>query len=49
LKSMDIAAAWRRALITDLPEGLATPAGGICLTPHRTKTDGFYCHLLQKA
>lgn len=49
LKSMDIAAAWRRVLITDLPEGLATPAGGICLTPHRTKTDGFYCHLLQKA
>ncbi|MCW5722822.1 MAG: RsmB/NOP family class I SAM-dependent RNA methyltransferase [Devosia sp.] len=48
LESIDIAAAWRRTLITDLPEGLATPAGGLCLTPRRTGTDGFYCHLLRK-
>ncbi len=47
-QSVDIAQAWRSALITDLPEGLATPAGGICLTPRRTNTDGFYCHLLRK-
>ncbi len=47
-ESVDIAQAWRSALITDLPEGLQTPAGGICLTPRRTNTDGFYCHLLRK-
>lgn len=43
-----MAAAWRNTLITDIPDGLATPGGGICLTPHRTNTDGFYCHLLRK-
>jgi 16S rRNA (cytosine967-C5)-methyltransferase len=48
-QSVDMAQAWRSALITDLPDGLATPAGGICLTPRRTNTDGFYCHLLRKA
>ncbi|QYO78069.1 RsmB/NOP family class I SAM-dependent RNA methyltransferase [Devosia salina] len=46
-ETMDMAKAWRSALITDLPQGLATPGGGICLTPHRTNTDGFYCHLLR--
>ncbi len=46
--TIDMATAWRQTLITDLPEGLATPGGGICLTPHRTRTDGFYCHLLRK-
>lgn len=45
---IDIAQAWRSALITDLPPGLATPAGGLCLTPRRTNTDGFYIHLLRK-
>lgn len=49
LKSMDIAAAWRSTLVTDMPAGLATSGGGILLTPHRTGTDGFYCHLLRKA
>ncbi|KQT51817.1 MFS transporter [Devosia sp. Leaf420] len=49
LKSVDIAAAWRSVFITDIPSGLATPAGGVLLTPHRTGTDGFYCHLLRKA
>ena len=48
-ETLDIAQAWRSALITDLPDGLATPAGGLCLTPRRTGTDGFYCHLLRKA
>ncbi len=48
-ESVDIARAWRSALITDLPDGLATSAGGICLTPRRTRTDGFYLHLLRKA
>ncbi len=48
-KSVDIAKAWRSALITDLPDGLATAAGGICLTPRRTSTDGFYIHLLRKS
>ncbi len=48
-ETVDIAQAWRSALITDLPDGLATPAGGIRLTPRRTGTDGFYCHLLRKA
>lgn len=47
-ETLDMAQAWRSALITDLPEGLATPAGGVCLTPRRTGTDGFYCHLLRK-
>lgn len=47
-ETIDMATAWRQTLITDLPEGLATPGGGICLTPHRTRTDGFYCHLLRK-
>ncbi len=47
-ETADIARAWRSALITDLPEGLATAAGGICLTPRRTNTDGFYLHLLRK-
>ncbi|MNL52027.1 hypothetical protein D3C87_1751690 [compost metagenome] len=46
-ETIDMAKAWRSALITDLPQGLATPGGGICLTPHRTNTDGFYCHLLR--
>lgn len=48
LQSVDMAKAWRSALITDLPEGLATPEGGLCLTPHRTNTDGFYIHLLRQ-
>jgi 16S rRNA (cytosine967-C5)-methyltransferase len=48
-ETLDMAQVWRSALITDLPEGLATSAGGICLTPLRTATDGFYCHLLRKA
>ncbi|WIY53800.1 RsmB/NOP family class I SAM-dependent RNA methyltransferase [Devosia sp. YIM 151766] len=47
--SLDIAQAWRQTLITDLPGDLATPAGGLCLTPRRTGTDGFYCHLLHKS
>ncbi len=47
-ETSDIVRAWRSALITDLPEGLATAAGGICLTPRRTQTDGFYLHLLRK-
>jgi tRNA and rRNA cytosine-C5-methylases len=47
--SVDMASAWRSALITEIPPGLVTPAGGICLTPRRTQTDGFYCHLLRKA
>ncbi len=47
-QSHDMATAWRQTLITDLPNGLTTPGGGICLTPHRTNTDGFYCHLLRK-
>ena len=46
--SLDMAGAWRSALITDLPEGLVTPGGGLCLTPRRTNTDGFYIHLLRK-
>lgn len=46
-ETLDVATAWRQTLITDLPQGLATPGGGICLTPHRTRTDGFYCHLLR--
>ena len=49
LQSIDMAKAWRSALITDLPPGLATLAGGICLTPLRTGTDGFYLHLLRKS
>ena len=48
-ETVDIAAAWRQTLITDLPDGLATTGGGICLTPRRTNTDGFYCHLLRKS
>lgn len=47
--TLDMAQAWRSALITDLPEGLATAAGGLCITPRRTGTDGFYVHLLRKA
>jgi 16S rRNA (cytosine967-C5)-methyltransferase len=47
LTTIDIAQAWRQALITDIPAGLTTPAGGICLTPRRTGTDGFYLHLLR--
>ncbi|UYN99832.1 MAG: RsmB/NOP family class I SAM-dependent RNA methyltransferase [Devosia sp.] len=49
MQSEDVAQAWRTALITDMPAGLGTPLGGVCLTPHRTGTDGFYCHLLKKA
>ncbi|MBO9588462.1 RsmB/NOP family class I SAM-dependent RNA methyltransferase [Devosia sp.] len=49
LSSVDIAKAWRSTLVTDLPAGLATAGGGILLTPHRTGTDGFYCHLIRKA
>lgn len=48
VETIDIAEAWRKILITDLPAGLATAEGGICLTPRRTQTDGFYCHLLRK-
>lgn len=46
-ETIDMAQAWRTALITDLPEGLATAGGGLCLTPLRTGTDGFYIHLLR--
>ncbi|SFV35390.1 16S rRNA (cytosine967-C5)-methyltransferase [Devosia crocina] len=49
LSSLDIASAWRKALVTDMPTSLATPAGGVLLTPHRTGTDGFYCHLMRKS
>lgn len=49
LSSLDIASAWRKALVTDMPTHLATPAGGVLLTPHRTGTDGFYCHLMRKS
>ena len=48
-ETLDVAKAWRQALITDIPPGLVTAGGGICLTPRRTNTDGFYCHLLRKA
>jgi 16S rRNA (cytosine967-C5)-methyltransferase len=48
LSTLDMAAAWRKTLVTDMPRGLATDGGGILLTPRRTGTDGFYCHLLQK-
>src|SRR5690606_37056011 len=34
-ETLAIAQARRSALITDLPDGLATPAGGLCLTPRR--------------
>ena len=47
-ETIDMATAWRQTLITDLPEGLATPGGGICLTPKRTNTDGFYCAIVKK-
>jgi 16S rRNA (cytosine967-C5)-methyltransferase len=47
--TVDMAKAWRQALITDIPQGLVTAGGGICLTPRRTSTDGFYAHLLRKA
>ncbi|NGP18944.1 RsmB/NOP family class I SAM-dependent RNA methyltransferase [Devosia aurantiaca] len=47
LTTLNMAQAWRSALITDLPQGLATPEGGLCLTPRRTNTDGFYIHLLR--
>jgi len=47
-ESQDMSTAWRSALITDMPEGLSTAAGGVCLTPLRTSTDGFYCHLLRR-
>ena len=46
-ETVDMARAWRSALITDLPDDLSTSGGGLCLTPHRTNTDGFYCHLLR--
>jgi len=44
--SRDIAAAWRSAFVAELPPDLRTTGGGLCLTPHRTGTDGFYCHLI---
>jgi 16S rRNA (cytosine967-C5)-methyltransferase len=47
LETIDMAQAWKSALITDIPEGLITSGGGICLTPLRTRTDGFYLHLLR--
>ena len=47
--TIDMAKAWRQTLISEIPSGLVTAGGGICLTPHRTDTDGFYCHLLRKA
>ena len=47
LETVDMAQAWKSALITDIPEGLTTSGGGICLTPLRTNTDGFYLHLLR--
>jgi 16S rRNA (cytosine967-C5)-methyltransferase len=48
VETIPMATAWRKALISDLPEGLETPAGGLMLTPARTSTDGFYIHLLRK-
>ncbi|WEJ57458.1 RsmB/NOP family class I SAM-dependent RNA methyltransferase [Devosia sp. FJ2-5-3] len=48
LETIDMAQAWRKALITEIPDGLVTDGGGICLTPLRTNTDGFYLHLLRK-
>jgi 16S rRNA (cytosine967-C5)-methyltransferase len=48
VETVPMATAWRKALISDLPEGLETPAGGLMLTPARTSTDGFYIHLLRK-
>lgn len=48
VETVPMATAWRKALISDLPEGLETPAGGLMLTPARTGTDGFYIHLLRK-
>lgn len=48
VETEDIGTAWRAAFVTDMPEGLRTPGGGMCLTPLRTGTDGFYCHLLRK-
>jgi len=48
VQSIEVADAWRSALITELPNGLATDAGGLLLSPHRTNTDGFYIHLVRK-
>ncbi|MBK1794149.1 RsmB/NOP family class I SAM-dependent RNA methyltransferase [Devosia sp. WQ 349] len=48
VETVPMATVWRKALISDLPEGLETPAGGLMLTPARTSTDGFYIHLLRK-
>src|SRR5690606_34587654 len=36
VQSIEVADAWRSALITELPNGLATDAGGLLLSPHRT-------------
>ena len=47
-RTADMAAAWRSAFVTDMPAGLASAGGGVCLTPLRTRTDGFYCHLIRK-
>jgi 16S rRNA (cytosine967-C5)-methyltransferase len=38
----DADALWKSAFGGELPSGLETPAGGVCLTPRRTGTDGFY-------
>jgi len=39
---------WNTAFGLDMPEVLATAAGGIALTPNRTQTDGFYLHVLTR-
>ncbi|WP_127754349.1 RsmB/NOP family class I SAM-dependent RNA methyltransferase [Devosia sp. 1566] len=48
LVSMVPAELWSAAFGAALPEGVATAAGGIALTPRLTGTDGFYCHILRR-
>ena len=48
LVSMAPADLWSAAFGTALPDGVATAAGGIALTPRLTGTDGFYCHILRR-
>ena len=48
LVSMAPADLWSAAFGAALPEGVATAAGGIALTPRLTGTDGFYCHILRR-
>ncbi|WP_172125376.1 MULTISPECIES: RsmB/NOP family class I SAM-dependent RNA methyltransferase [unclassified Devosia] len=48
LVSVPPAELWSAAFGTALPDGVATAAGGIALTPRLTGTDGFYCHILRR-